>query len=188
VSEAVVDHPDPDRVRAVTERGTQLVQTEAEVDLALRLLVLNGGKYKPTVEQLEAEGIAISRDSLRNWRDTAFPRRYYEIRRDLGRDVGEEVAGRAFERALEADAATAEYIEEAVAKKGKVPAEHLAKNALALSQVVSNSVDKAQLLRDRPTEIKEVRTVEAMVDDLERLGVAKKDDAIDAQVVGEEDV
>ncbi len=173
--------------QAVTERGATLRHTEAEVDLALRLLALSGGELTQTSKQLKAEGISITRQSLRKWRDVCFPRRYHMVRQELGRDVGEEMAGRAMERALQADEAQSRYIEEAIKKLDQVEPEHLAKkNALALAQAMGISVEKAQLLRDRPTEIKEVRSVDENIAILERLGVLKRtDEAINAQVVEE---
>jgi len=175
--------------RATTERGVRIRFSEDEVNLALKLLVLNGGSYKPTVEQLKAEGIDnIPREKLRHWRDKAFPRRYWQIRQELGRDVSENVAGRALERALQADDAQKLYIEKAVENVGEVNPDHLAKNALALANVMSQNVEKAQLLRDRPTEIRELKAADELVEELVRLGVAEKTDVVDAVVVEEEDV
>jgi hypothetical protein len=49
-------------------------------------------------------------------------------------------------------------------------------------------VQTAQLLRDRPTQIVEHRSVEELVGDLERLGVVKRlDDEVEGEAV-EEDV
>jgi hypothetical protein len=175
--------------RVKTERGRTIRHSQDEVDLALSLLATNGGSYKPTVEALEEEGITdIPREKLRNWRDNAFPRRYTQLRRELGRDVGENVAGRALERAMQADEATQAYVEEALAKVGSVSPAHLAKNAASLADVMSKNVQISQLLRDRPTEIKEVRTVDVLVKNLEQLGVVKKEPAITVEVESEEDV
>ena len=172
--------------QAVSERGRHIRHTDDEVNLALKLVVLNGGRLKNTSEQLEEEGFVISRNTLRDWRDKAFPRRYAQIRHELGKDVTEEMAGRALERALEADNAEKAYIEAAVKRLAEVDATHLAKNALALANAKSNNIQASQLLRDRPTQITETRSVDDLVGVLERLGVAKKDEAITAEVVEEE--
>lgn len=165
--------------RMVTERGVTIRYAEDEVNLALRLLALNGGSYKPTVDQLASEGLQMTRETLRHWRDNAFPRRYYELRRELGRDVGEELAGRAFERAMQADQAEQEYIDKAIEKMDRVPPAHLAKSALALAQAKALNVQNSQLLRDRPTEIRETRGVDDLIGTLERLKVVKKPEVID---------
>lgn len=173
---------------AVSERGVRLHHSDAQVDLALRLLVLNGGRVEPTVKMLKEEGLSLTRATLQGWRTKQFPRRYWQIRQELGKDMSEEVAGRALERALQADEAAQAYVEKAVERLPEVPAEHLAKNALSLTQAMSVSVEKAQLLRERPTEIVETRSVSELFADLERLGVIKDNEAIDAEVVEEEDV
>jgi hypothetical protein len=175
--------------QAVTERGATLRdRTEHEVDEALRALALNCGQLTKTCEQLAEGGISIHRDTLRKWRETSFPRRYHAIRKDLGRDIGEEIAGRAFERALQADDAARQYIQEAIKKLSKVPAEHLAKNAHSLAQAMGISVEKAQTLGNEPNQIIETRSVDENIRVLERYGVLKRaDSAIDAQVVDEQD-
>jgi hypothetical protein len=74
---------------AVTERGRRNEYTTDDVEAALTLLVVNGGKSKRTADQLSEEGIEVNAEALRSWRDRSFPQRYEEIRRELGRDVGE---------------------------------------------------------------------------------------------------
>lgn len=166
------DHGERPGAYAVTESGTRTRSHDDEVNLALKLLALTSNATL-TLEQLEAQGISLHRNTLRQWRDKYFPRRYAQIRRELGREVSEEVAGRALERALEADEAEQAYIQAALAKVEEVEPNHLAKNALALANAKSTNVEKAQLLRNQPTEIKRVNVEEA-ISTLERLGVAKR--------------
>ena len=171
---------------AVSERGRLLRHTEAEVDLTLKLLVLNGGKINVTEEMLLAENVQVHRNTIRAWRDDCFPRRYAQIRHELGREVTEEIAGRALERAMEYGEAERAYIEAAINKLPEVSPDHLAKNAQALSNAKNNNVQMAQLLRDRPTEIIENRSLSDYVEVLERLGVAQKEDeAIEGEAVDE---
>ncbi len=174
---------------AISERGRQIRHSDAEVDLALKLLVLNGGKTIVTEEQLLSENVRVHRNTLRTWRDFAFPRRFAQIRHELGREVTEEIAGRALEKAFLADDAEKKYLEEAIAKLHEVDPNHLAKNAQALSNAKSNNIQVAQLLRDRPTEITEHRGLEELVGTLARIapGVVEVEDAIDAEAVEETD-
>lgn len=173
---------------AITERGGSLQHTEAEVDAVLRLLVANGGKCAPTATQLEEEGLAnVTRDTLQHWRDSAFPRRYMRLRTEMGREVAEKIAGSAMERALEADEAEAAYIAEALARVKEVDPNHLAKAAQSLANAKSQNIQSAQLLRDRPTEIRKVDLGESIAV-LERLKVVEPGEVVDAEVVGEEDV
>lgn len=168
---------------AVTERGRKLRWTENEVDSILKLLVANGGSATKTVEQLRCEGINMERTALETWRDHAFPHRYLLLRTEMQREISEDLAGRMVETALEADNATRTYIEKAVAKVDQVDPDHLAKNALALANAAGNSVEKAHLLRNMPTEIVKVDLAES-IEVLERLKVIEPDEeVVDAEVV-----
>lgn len=177
----------PPRNTTETENGGVVRKNPEEVDLCLKVLILNGGDAKNTALQLKAEGVSVDREQLRKWRDVKFPRRYAQLRRDLGRDVSEEVAGRALERALELNDAEQAYIEAARERIDDVEPNHLAKNAYALSNAKKQNVENAQLLRNQPTSIVRVDIEDAMKT-LERLGVAQSiegeaEEIEDAEVV-----
>lgn len=163
----------PPRNVTETERGGIVKRPPNEVDLVLKVLVLCGGECKKAERQLEAEGRKVNRTTLQQWRDYEFPRRYAELRSTLGRDVSEEMAGRALERALQADEATQAYIAKAVERLNEVEPNHLAKNAYALANAMGTNVDRAQLLRSQPTEIVKLDVNEA-ISRLERLDVARR--------------
>jgi hypothetical protein len=171
---------------AVTERGARTKYTEDEVKAALRQLVLNGGGPDVTAKQLRDEGLHVKRQTLAWWRDRSFPRLYMQIRKELGRDVSEKIAGNALERALEADKAEQIYIQAAIDRVDEVSGDHIAKNALALANAKATNIERAQVLRHEPNQIVEV-DVNASIEVLERLGVAEKREAIDVQVESEED-
>lgn len=173
---------------AISERGKRLQHTEAEVDAALRLLVVNGGSPKATSKMLTEEGMPVNEKTIQWWRDNSFPMLYRRLRKELGREVGEQIAGKALERALQADEAEQAYIAAAIDRVDEVEPNHLAKNALALANAKATNIEKAQVLRHEPNEIVETRDVGDIVGVLERLGVAEKREAITAEVVEEEDV
>jgi hypothetical protein len=102
----------PGPIQAISERGTQTHHTDEEVNLALRLVVLNGGKLERTSKQLGQEGLKISRETLRAWRDDLFPRRLAQLGHELAPEVAEGIAGRAMEIAQQAAEAEQEYIQE----------------------------------------------------------------------------
>ena len=173
---------------AMSERGMTVRHTEEEVETALRYLALNGGKAAVTEEQLLSENIHINRRQLGTWRDQSFPHLYLKLRHDLGREIGKGVAGDALERAKEALEAQQIYTNAAVERVGEVPPEHLSKGALALAQAASQTIEKHQLLEERPTEIVETRDVADLLGTLERLGVAKATNpVIDVEIVDEDD-
>ncbi len=175
----------PPRNVTETEGGKTISRPPEEIDMCLRVLILNGGDCKNTAIQLKEEGIKVDRNALKSWRDKSFPRRYAQLRRELGRDVSEEIAGRALERALELDRAEQAYIEEAQKRLGEVEPNHLARSAYALANAKGQNVDRAQLLRNQPTSIVRV-DIDDAVKTLERLKVAKDIDGEDEEIVDAE--
>jgi hypothetical protein len=102
-----------DQDLAVTEKGSTLQKyTEADVDAVLRALILTGGSTAKTEKIVKESGISITRNAITYWRDHAFARRYFELRSELGRDVGEEIAARGMETAMKADSAEKRLIDE----------------------------------------------------------------------------
>lgn len=177
----------PPRNVTESENGGNVNRTPEEVDMCLKVLILNGGDCKNTAIQLKeegmkVEGMKVDRNALRKWRDTMFPRRYAQLRRELGRDVSEEIAGRALERALELDKAEQAYIEEAQKKLGEVAPNHLARSAYALANAKGQNVDRAQLLRNQPTSIVRV-DIDDAVKTLERLNVVESIDGEAEEIV-----
>lgn len=170
--------------RAESEAGRLIEHTDGEVDRTLRLLAINGGSIKDTCAQLEEAGASIHRNTLSKWRNNLFPKRYAKIRGELGKEISADLAGRAFETALQADAAVKTYVERAVQKIDEVEPHHLAKGAQSLSMVHANAIEKARLLRNEPDHIQETRSVDELVAVLVRSGVVE-DDGIEAEVIDE---
>lgn len=172
-------------IQAQTERGATIQYTDEEVNLALKLLAINGGAPATTQLQLADEGWKISRNTLKAWRDNQFARRYAETRRSMGKEISEKIAGQAMERALQADEAQQLYLQAAIDKVNEVDANHLAKNVASLSQAKATEIEKARLLRNEPDSIQETRTLEENVAVLERLEVAEQTEKRPADFDGE---
>lgn len=186
--------PKPDDLAALaeTEKGRVLDDfTFADVELALKVLILRGGGLAETVKLLAEEGIVISRDALRYWRDHAFASRYIELRSELAPQLSEEVAARALERAIQADDAEALYIAAAAEKIDDVSPDKLAASVLALAKAKGENITKAQLLRDRPTEIRGSSDTSELLEVLRKHKVLAHDPrthedlVVDAEVVEE---
>jgi hypothetical protein len=91
--------------------------------------------------------------------------------------VGEEVAGRAMEQALQEDEAERLFVERALDRLDEIPTRDLAASARNMAQAKALNVTKAQLLRDRPTEIKETRSVPELLAVLKDAGVLRVSEA-----------
>jgi hypothetical protein len=124
---------------------------------------MNANSLTETIRQLEDADIPVSKDTLRHWRDSSFRERYAEIRNEMADRMGEELAGRFTERSLQADQVQSKMIAELAEKVGEIPAKDLPRGIQALAQAKGSDVDKAQLLRDRPTEIREHRSVQELM-------------------------
>ena len=168
---------------AITERGTRARYDDSTVDLALELVARAGGKVSVAESQLASEGIPISRGTLETWVEHSFPQRYWQIRKDLGEDVSEDVAGRALERARRADEAQALVLEETIAKYKEISPDALPKAAQSLATAKKQDIEMSQLLRNKPTSRPQI-DIKGTIASLERLGVVEK--AIDAEVVDED--
>jgi hypothetical protein len=182
--------PEDPHALAETENGKVLeAYTFADVEIAFKVLILNGGNVKKTLEILADEGLSVERITLRDWRERMFPQRYRELRYELGAVVSEEMAGRAMERAMQADDAEDQYLAMAIEKLDEVSPDKLAPGVLALSKAKAENISKAQLLRERPTEIREVRDTAELLDVLRRAGVLNRDPVahtdIEAEVLPE---
>jgi hypothetical protein len=163
-----------DQDLAVTEKGSTLQKyTEADVDAVLRALILTGGSTAKTEKIVKESGISITRNAITYWRDHAFARRYFELRSELGRDVGEEIAARGMETAMKADSAEKRLIDElmSVIESGEYDEKILAPALAAVAKAKDVAIKNSQLLRDRPTEIKQTRDVPELLAILERTGV-----------------
>jgi len=78
---------------AVTEPDKKLGRTDEEIDDALRLLAGKGGKRQLTAEQLKEAGSTISRGDLENYERFLFPRRYLQVRHEIGKESARRFPG-----------------------------------------------------------------------------------------------
>lgn len=164
-----------DSAPAVTEPGAVLHEhSEKNVNDALAFLVLTASPRRAS-KIMEDLGHPVSERTLKHWRDHSFRTRYYNIRREMAADIGEEIAGRAFERALEADEVQATMIERLGDTVAEIDAKDLPRGIQALANVKASEIEKAQLLRDKPTEIVEQRSISELFVELKAAGVIVED-------------
>lgn len=168
-----LENHDPDKTFATTEGGARIDATVTEVETALRALALTGNRAKEASELLIESGVPVKPERLKKWRDKQFKHLFWKIRKELSPQIAEDLAGRAFETAIQADEAKRVYLQKAVEKVDRVNPTHLAKNYAALAQGAAQDIERAQVLRHEPNEIIENRDVASMLKELESLGVGK---------------
>src|SRR5213075_2341378 len=126
-------------------------------------LATNGGSAAKALPACKEAGLEVSAQTLHQWQTLKFPARYAEIRRELAAQVNEKVAGDALENALAAGEVQAQAIQDLAVKLNELDPKDLAPAIRALAQSKDSDVKVAQLLRDRPTEIKETRSVQELM-------------------------
>ena len=158
---------------ATTENGTSLHRfTLPDVELALRIVALNGGNVNKSVAILETEyNLHITVATLNKYRKVSFPRLYTEIQNELRKKIGDSLSNQLIENAYFAADTTESIIARLSSEYEEIPTKELGKVAKELAGVSSQSIDKAQILRGMPNTIIEERNPEMIIEDLKRLGV-----------------
>lgn len=159
-----------------------------QIDTCLMLLATQGGivrRAMPLIrEQLELD---VSEATLKKWRDETHEQRYFELQEDYGNAIARRAAARSMEIAELAAEGVEKFVTKAIEAADRIDAEtpgdmrDLATSARNLSQVQVNSVEKARLLRDQPTEIQSLESLDELVDVLRQAGVVREPEPIDAE-------
>jgi hypothetical protein len=79
------------------------------------------------------------------------------------------------EKAIVADDAESLFIEKAVEKADDISPDRLTAAARDMSQVKAQNIEKAQLLRNKPTQIQETRDTAELLNVLRKLGILTGD-------------
>lgn len=158
------------KTRTPSERKP-LPYSQVEVAEGLRVLALYGGNYKRAEAALKAQGLPISNDTLKVWRTEKYPVEYEDIVYRLRETIGQQVSDGAMEVADSAQQLSSEMIARLQENLHEVPAKELAKAALNMAQTSRTNVEVARLLRNEPTSIQEVRSVDESLDVLRDLDV-----------------
>lgn len=158
---------------AVTDRGYTMNQvTQPEVDFVLRALILTGHDLKLVQKECRERGLRLTKAQLTRWPYEQFRTRYYELREELASQVGMDLAGDQMTRAQQQDRLQAKLIELADKKAEEIEAKDLGRMIKAIADAKHGDIQMAQLLADKPTERKEVRTVDELVLTLRRLDLS----------------
>jgi hypothetical protein len=155
--------------------------TQLDVAKALRALALYGGNAARASKALTAEGLPVPVPTLEQWRSTTYPVEYEQIVYELRQKIGSQVSDGAMEVAVDAQQLSAEMIARLQRELHEVPAKELAKAALNMAQTSRTNIEVARLLRNEPTSITEVRSVDETLDVLRDLDVID----VEAEELGE---
>lgn len=156
---------------ADTEIQTASDFTQLDIAMGLRALALYGGNCQRASQALTAEGRPVPPGKLKKWRDEDYPVQYEEIVYNLRSKIGEQVSDGAMEVATQAQDLSVQLMDQLKENLVELPASQLAKAALNMAQTSRTNVEVARLLRNEPTQITEVRTVDDSLDTLKELDI-----------------
>ena len=154
--------------------------TLQDVERALTELAVTGGRPNIAVKRLRDAGFHIPVQTLCYWRDESHTQRYEEIRAEVAPRIREVVADECESLAVAYAQAERETLGTFDANSLEQREKPGAIRNLATAKAIN--VDKAQLLRDRPTAIVQRSTAEELLRSLGDLdGTASE--ILDAEVV-----
>lgn len=160
---------------ATTELGTSLkTHTMEDVGLGLRVLAYNGSNYSRSSALLQSEyDVKVHAATLRKWATVSFAQRYAEIQKELDTDISNKLSGRLTDAAVLATETQIEIINELADNITDLEPNELAPAARNLSQVSTPAIEKAQLLRGKPTDRTETRDASKLMAKLVEMGLVK---------------
>lgn len=165
-----------------------------EIDLTLTVLATNGGNITRTLSILRGHDKDVfgklTKDTVLDWKNELHHHRYCELQDEYADSIARRAAARSMEIAELASAGVESFVQKAIDGAATItpatPADvrDLATSARNLSQVQVNSIEKARLLRDQPTEVHSLESLEELVGVLQAAGVVKNA-TIDGEAVEE---
>lgn len=133
--------------------------TEAEIREGLTVLALCSGNYRRAGRELRERGVQIPDDTLRKWKDHTHKGSYQQIVEQELPQVYAAIAERCEDLALEqaeVEAVALEKLRQDLPSMDGRDVSNALRN-LATSKAIN--IDKASVVRGRPTEIREDRTL-----------------------------
>jgi hypothetical protein len=155
--------------------------TEEEIERGLEALAVCGGSTRRASRELAARGLEIPHPTLQDWK-TLHADRYQRMRDE----VVPRIHGKLAEESEDLAREYGEVEREAIAiLRERLPElrPHEGGNALrnlATSRAIS--IDKASVLRGRPTRITEHRSADEILEKWRKLGVIEPNEVVDGTV------
>ncbi len=149
--------------------------SEEDIERGLHALALSGGNASRAQRQLKAEGLTIPASTLEGWRKNTHADRYATIRYQVIPQIHAKLAEESEDLAAEYAKLELETIARFRKELPNLKASEAAGAARNIATSRAIAVDKASLLRGRPTTIVEHKTVEESLRKLAALGVIDVD-------------
>lgn len=145
------------------------------VTKALTILAFSGD-VKQTRDALKSEGIDVSDQALRDWRDVSHADEYNKIRDKYATEIEQEAIRTYRERMAQAAKAEMLAIQKTIEglENGSLRGRDASQAALAMSKVKGENASKLLAFTGRPTQIIDDRTAEEAVRALMAKRILKK--------------
>jgi hypothetical protein len=141
--------------------------TADELELALNILAMEGGRPTRTAELLASQGVKIPPQTLSDWK-TRWADRYHDICTNLQEQRAERMAARAEDVAIRAAELELELLDQLAAQKGQLKAAETAGAIRNVTTTKTLNVEKViNPLRNRPSHITEIRNSDEILRALE---------------------
>lgn len=160
--------------------------SDADIELILKTLALNGGQMKKTSQQLREQfKLEVHPQTLKRWKDVNYHSAYSRLQRELSDELSTQLAGKITDVAHQSISIQERLQEEMDEQLNSESFElkELPSAIRNMAQASEISIRQKHLLEDKPTEILEVRGIEETISDLEESELI-----VDADVVDEEDI
>ena len=176
----------------LARHGTGSQYTDAEIEAALTAVALCSGNTRRAAGLLEEseDACTVPRGTLENWIRYKHTHRYEQITEEILPTVYAEIAQKSEDlaaRMVKAEEALMDRVNE---KAGELKGHEAASALRNVSTAKAINIDKASIIRGRPTEIREERTMADVARSLERFkGIVNvvNRDVIESSAVEEPD-
>ena len=145
--------------------------TEEEIYRGLAEVALCAGNTHRAARQLSAQGMAIPRGTLEKWANRQHVDRYARVREELLPKIHAQIAADCEELAALGAQLERETLEKYREELPNLRASEAASAVRNIATSKAINVDKATLLRNRPTQIVEHRDASELIRKLEAVGV-----------------
>lgn len=159
--------------------------TAEDVHFILHLLAYNNSRVDTTCTQLERYyNLKIHPSTLRSWVSSAFTEKYVAIQHELSEAINKRLSANMVDIAAKAAEATDKALDHGLGEIGNLKPHEVAAAAKNYADTMSKTIEKSQLLQDRPTNITKHVNPDEALEVLRGLGLLEER-VVDAEVVEE---